>query len=151
VKEFGDIREIYTKDLLPNGFCVVSYFDLGDAIRAFEKLQMEDTVVVQYCPEGYVSMVSERQEGALGILADQLSWQTFPSEAVLGLLLVTISQISRAFYIPEVGCVGLPAEFSIFYQHLEPSASLRQLRALALPHSWFVLIIISTAARLLIP
>lgn len=78
MKEFGDIREIYTKDLLPNGSCVVSYFDLGDAIRAFEKLQVEDTVVVQYCPEGYVSMVSEQQGDGLEISADQLSWQTFP-------------------------------------------------------------------------
>lgn len=84
MKEFGDIREIYTKDLLPNGFCVVSYFDLGDAIRAFDNLQMEGTVVVQYCPEGYVSMVSKQRGDALGIPADQLSWQTFPWEAVLG-------------------------------------------------------------------
>ncbi|PWW80343.1 hypothetical protein C7212DRAFT_291733 [Tuber magnatum] len=70
LSEFGDIREIYTKDLLPNGFCVVSYFDLGDAIRAFEKLQLEDDVVVQYCPEGYAAMLANISiGGSFGITA----------------------------------------------------------------------------------
>ncbi|RPB05774.1 hypothetical protein L873DRAFT_539945 [Choiromyces venosus 120613-1] len=58
LSEFGDIRDIYTKDILPDGFCVVRYFDQGDAIRAFGALHLEEDVGVQYCPEGYLSMIS---------------------------------------------------------------------------------------------
>lgn len=59
-QEFGDIQEFYTQKLHPDGFCVVSYFDIRDSMTAYRKLQAEHPLSIQFCPSGYVTMVHTR-------------------------------------------------------------------------------------------
>jgi hypothetical protein len=53
----GEIQDFYTQNIFSDGFCVVSYYDMRDAIIAFSGL-LEEDLAVQYCPNGYVTMVS---------------------------------------------------------------------------------------------
>ncbi|KAI5849420.1 RNA recognition motif 2-domain-containing protein [Morchella snyderi] len=57
LQEFGDIQEFYTQKLHPDGFCVVSYFDIRDSMTAYRKLQAEHPLSIQFCPSGYVTML----------------------------------------------------------------------------------------------
>jgi len=58
-QEIGEIEDFNTSRLLSEGICVVSYFDLRDAIAAYLKCATDHAMwILQFCSHGYFDSVS---------------------------------------------------------------------------------------------
>lgn len=56
--DVGDVQDYNTARLRSEGVCIVSYFDLRDAIAAYIKIKTDQDWTIQYCSQAYYSVVS---------------------------------------------------------------------------------------------
>ncbi|KAF8249440.1 hypothetical protein K440DRAFT_660214 [Wilcoxina mikolae CBS 423.85] len=66
--DVGDVQDYNTARLRSDGVCIVSYFDLRDAIAAYIKIKSDQNWTIQYCSQAYYSVLISNEGNYLSSL-----------------------------------------------------------------------------------